>query len=283
MDRSVALTPALRKEYKSLIERRVTTILKSLESEMRGDEESITAHIRQENGILLDQNQLKQLISDLDHQIEEIVSVNLPDAKRDIEIKLDELEERYKERIQTIKNQARIQCDDLEEEMRRERDKLREGMKNARDQLAKDFASDLVLQKEEFTNQLIKTRGVEIGIHGEVMKRATLIRQSKERLKSLISDAAGRALENLMSSLTSETAKKLVESIPTVSEALVMINGGQKGMHNFFLKLDPNTPPLLAPPVSVRSANGDGDGDNGDEDSDEDSYLEAEEVFEEEI
>ena len=250
-EKATPLTPSLRKEYQKLIQRRQDTILKSLETELVGDAASIGSKIRSEEGFNMSAEQLQDLIETIEEQISAIVQKNLPEAKRDIEIEISNVEDKYDEQIQELKTEMRTKVAELEASKVEEKRVLRQKMKEAEALIANDFAKDLVEKISSYKDQLVRTQAFEIEIKGHVLQRMAIIKHSKGRLKALILDTGGRALEKLMATKTEEEAILLVQSIPTVSDALEMIKT-QEGLQRLFASLDPNAK-LIPPPLHTEN------------------------------
>ena len=72
----VYLNPTMRKEYKSLIERRQKTILAALEGELTSNQEALEARIRQDRGLTLSSDELTDLIEELEVENKELMRQN---------------------------------------------------------------------------------------------------------------------------------------------------------------------------------------------------------------
>jgi hypothetical protein len=241
---------AERKEFQKLIERRRKTILSSLEIELSGDEDVVNTRIRMEKGISLSSEQLEALIEGIGEQVKLIVEQNLPGEKREIEIAISNIDEDFDEKISLLKEQMRGQVQALENDRKAAKGTLKEKMKTAEERVATDFAKDLVEKRNEYTKELGRTKALEAEMKGEVLKRLSMIRQSKGRIKAMVMDASGRALEDLMTVTTAAEASELVKRIPTVSEAMECIKSSE-GLHKLFRMLDPNI--VALPPPSAES------------------------------
>jgi hypothetical protein len=105
-----------------------------------------------------------------------------------------------------------------------------------------------------------------------------MVKQSKGRLKSLIMDAGSRAQEQLMSMTTVEEAAALVEKIPTVAEAIELVQS-QDGIQRFYHRLNPDRFPALPPPPTQEEDKVEvlpptkRDPDDGDEEDDLDTVV----------
>ncbi len=241
---------AERKEFQKLIERRRKTILASLETELSGDEDVVNSRIRMEMGITLSSEQLDQLVQSIDEQVKAIVEKNLPGEKREIAIEINNIDEDYDEKISVLKEEMRTKVQLLENERKGAKEKLKEKMKTAEERVAIDYAKDLVEKRSELAMEMSRIKGLEAGMRGEVLKRLSMIRQSKGRIKAMVMDASGRSLEALMTATTAGKASKLVERIPTVSEAMECIKS-KEGLHKLFRMLDPNIAALPPPSEDV--------------------------------
>ena len=237
---------AERKEFQKLIERRQKTILTSLENELSGDEDVVNTRVRMEKGITLSSEQLDQLIISLNEQIKSIVERNLPGEKKEIEIAMHDIDEDIDEKISVLKEQMRTQVQSLENQRKKDKESLKEKMKTAEERVAFDFAKDLVTKRDELAREMNRVSTLEIEMKSEVLQRLSMIRQSKGRIKDMVMDASGRALEDLMTATTAEEANALVKRIPTVSEAMECIKS-REGLHKLYQMLDPNIAALPPP------------------------------------
>lgn len=240
------LAPAEKREWKSLIVRRQETMLAALDDQLGGSIDSIIAELRIQRGITLTEGELQELVEAVDEQIKAEIAKHLGDEKRRLEIDIETTNDDYDTKEREMKQRHKQEWDELGKARKARLEELRTQARSAEERVAKQHTGELLTKKQEYQRQLTHVREAEKLIGVEADQRLRVMQRSKGKLINLITDAGGRALEQLMVISTKEEAKSLLESIPTVSEAVELCRSAE-GVQTLMGKLDPNIKALPAP------------------------------------
>lgn len=239
------LTPAEKREWKTAIQRRQATMLSALDNQLSGTIDHVIAELRAQRGLVISEAELTDLITNIDDQIKAEISKFLASEKRRVEIRIEETNDDYDTKEREMKIRHKKEWEDLGKERKTNLDGLRDELRNAEEKVAKEHTGELLERKREYHRQLLHAREAEKHISVEAENRIRIMGRSKAKLSNLITDAGGRALEQLLLINTREEANALLVSIPTVSEALDMCSSID-GIGNLMKRLDPRF--LLAGP-----------------------------------
>lgn len=240
------LTSSERNAIQKLIIRRQDTILKALATELDGKPEHIYDVCRREKGITLTPQQLDELIKVTTEQIETEIEKHVGKERERIEITIGDLDEEFMQKEREMKERHKKEWTELAEQKKQKKEELRSELRNTEERVAQEIAKDLIEKKKGYQVQLATTKTLEVQIKVEAERRMALLTNSKGRLEHIIRDATGRALEKLWTVDTRKEAAGLVESIPTVTEAIKLCQSPE-GMASLFRRLDPSIAELPAP------------------------------------
>lgn len=247
------MVAADRKEIKSLITRREQAILKALGEELScgsggaaNKSEMIAQKVRAEKGIVYSVHELEQLIKSVDTQINHAVGEHIAAEKQQIDILESDTDEEYYKRERALREKHKKENAELNEWHELEKKKLQDRIKTARERIILEKAPHLIQEKAKYEDQLAKTRRLEMEVGPLVKQRMVMIKAFGSRLESIIRDASNRAQEQLWTVETREEAAKLLNLIPTVSEALEMCQTAD-GIQNLMHRIDPKIAALPMP------------------------------------
>ena len=243
------LSPTDRREWKNLIKTRQDTMLTALESQIGINVDNIIAQLRSEAGVELTVAQLDQLVKNTDNQIKDELNKHLVQIRMQVEIKADELSDDFDQRERDMKQRHKNEWDELSKLRKEEEQKLKDVLKTAEEDIARNHLTELVQKKAEYVRSRNTVSELEMKITAQAQSQVNLMSRSRDRLINLITDAANRAVEKLMLATTADEAKELLETIPTVQEAIQSIQTAD-GLNNMFKRL---AQPCLPPPPPASS------------------------------
>jgi hypothetical protein len=276
---TVPLTTTDRNAFKNLICERANTIMKALDDELNGKPESITNALRFSKNLLLSASQVEQLISGVDEQIQAEVESRISQEKNRIEVEIADLNESYSEREAEIKERHRKEWQALMEEKKQKIGQLKQQQKTLAEEITKTECAHLLSEKIKFQKQLAYTKQEEMKLNMEVTQKIAMVTQCRGRLRHIINDAKNRALETLWTTESRTEAQSLITQIPTVSEALDLLQK-KDGINELLRRINPNMQlPALPDPSQqeikaaaveiVKEASEDEDEDDEEDDHDE--------------
>lgn len=255
-----SLTSTDRKQFASLITKRQDTILRALTDELdRKSEDTIIDKIRSERGIVYSPRQLKEMIESIDDQIQAEVEKHIADERNKLNLERTEVTEAFEERESEMKKRHRAEFRALQEMKKQKLEEIRGKLSEVKENIVKKHAMPLIEKKQEYQSKLAFAKQQELEIQAQGRQRKILIRQYRGRLENTIRDVTNRSLEKLaMEAETREDAVKLMDMIPTFSEAVTMVSTPE-GIEKFFRRLNPDMPTLdvkeLQPPQETKDAN----------------------------
>jgi hypothetical protein len=270
------LTTTDRNAFKNLINERANTIMKALDDELNGKPESITNALRFSKNLLLSASQVEQLISGVDEQIQAEVESRISQEKNRIEVEIADLNESYSERETEMKERHRKEWQTLMEEKKQKISQLKQQQKTLAEEITKSECAHLLTEKVKFQKQLAYTKQEEMKLNMEVTQKIAMVTQCRGRLRHIISDAKNRALETLWTTESRVEAQSLITQIPTVSEALDLLQK-KDGINELLRRINPNMQlPALPDPsqqelkaAAVEIVKENEEEDNEDEDDDD--------------
>lgn len=250
-DDQVVLTSTERQQFYRLITRRQETILRALGDELQGGskEDVVLDRVRAEKGQLYAPDQISSLISSVDEQIAAEKEKHIGKERTRLKVQRAEILEKFEEKAKEMKDRHREEYRALISEKKNNIEKIRDELTKLEDEIANKYAAPLMQKKLEYQAQLADAKQKEMEIKAEARYRSICIRQSRGRLEHTIRDASGRALEKLsLEAKTRGDAKRLLDSIPTVADA-IKLTTSKEGIEELFRRLDPNMPmPAQLPP-----------------------------------
>ena len=243
------LMPAERRDWKALIQRRVATMLGALDEQLGGTVDAIIAELRLQHNVTLNESELGDLVKNLDEQIKSEIVKYLNDERSRIEMAVEQTGDEYDLKEREMKARHKREWEDTQRERKERLENLKAQMRQAEEKVAKEHTTELLNKKRDYQSQLIKVREIEKLITVEAQNRLAIMKRSKGRLVNLITDAGNRAFEQLMLIDTRTQAKDLLESIPTIQEAVDLCRSAD-GLNQLMQRLDPNTRALPAPSIA---------------------------------
>ena len=270
------LSSSDRQQYTRLINRRQETILKALVQELESDPEHIYAMLRQQRGQIYTSEQLKEVIDGIEGEIQAEVEKHMAGERHRIHAKQQDIIDSYEEKERELKRKQKEEFKLLLEEKKKAKEAIREEQRNIEKTIVEKYALPLYRKKEEAQRKLAEAKSSELEIKAQADQRIAIVKRSKDRLEHTVRDATGRALEGLMTAADKGEAQALLESIPTVAEAIQLCSSAE-GIEQLFRRLDPSMPMLPEPSSEVKDVTGSDEdieiilpSDNEDEDEEED-------------
>jgi hypothetical protein len=248
------LTQGERKDFKTAIERRQQSMLNALNVQISTDVDSIIESLRSQRGLQYTEDQLREMIQGCDEQIKEVVGQHISAQRAQINAQKTVVDDEFDEQEQAMRNRHYQEKNEMDSRHRQERDALRENrskkahefdeqLVSIEEKIGKEMAGPMVAKREEYRTMLVAAKEVEAQIYNEAQTKHNRVSQCRRQLETLITDAGGRALEELIITTSRTKATELLNSIPTVQEALEMINT-QDGLSSLMGRLGGR--PLLA-------------------------------------
>lgn len=241
-----AFTPTDRRDWRGLIQARTTAMLRALDTQLGGSVDTIIAELRAREGIVLTEEQLDQLIEKCDEQIKAEVEKHLGDEKRRVEIEIEETNDTFDEKDREMKARHRREWEAQADERKKTLEGLRAKLRDTEKRIAQEHTGEILKQKQEYQRERLHVSERERVISAEAEQRVQIVRASKGRLQNMITDAGHQALEKLMMAKSAEEAQLLLQSIPTVNEAVELCRSAD-GLKTLMQKLDPNIKCLPGP------------------------------------
>jgi hypothetical protein len=245
------MTATERREIKTLIEKRSSSLISSLGDELSGKPELIKERIKIEKGVRFDPEQLKSMIGSVNDQIKEIVGEHIENeqekhraAESDIEEEYDRLEEQLKKRHSEEWNK-------MMDEKSAKTKGLKEKARNIEKDIINQQCKELGDKRASYQLELVKARELESEIEALTSQRLSSIKHNKGRLISLIRDKTNNALERLYTTDNRKEARDLITGIPTIAEAIGMCQT-LEGIDGLFKRLDPSR--MLPGPMEDESS-----------------------------
>ena len=228
-----------RNQLKSLIKSRADTIRKALSDELEGTS-TLEDRLRLQAGLTLTSEQLKDIITRKDSQIDDLVEKHQESATTQIDIQLADVDDEYRRKEKEMKERHKEEIKRLFEEKTQKKKALREQRADVVNSIKKDLASHLIKERSDLQQQYAACREQEMEIENKVRMQTSILKQGKDRVKHVINDAENRATEELVTTgrLTRSKAKEILESIPTVQEVLEMMQN-ENAISTLFKRLNP--------------------------------------------
>jgi hypothetical protein len=285
------LTTTDRNAFKTLIAERANTILKALDDELDGKPETLINTLRLNKGLMYSTDQLNDLIKSTNEQIKAEIESHISHEKKKIDVEIADLIEIYDEKETDMKERHRKEWSALIDEKRTKVDELKQKQKTLTEEITKNKCGHLLEQKTDYQRKLVYTRQEEMKLDAEVKHRITMVTQCRGRLRHIINDAKNRSMETLWTTESREEAQSLIGSIPTVSEALSLLQQ-KDGIDQLIKRINPNMqlPRPKDMPQNIKDVKieddeddeeNEEDNDNDNEDNEEDNHDEIYEESEE--
>lgn len=239
-DKSVTpLTATERREIKTLIEKRSSSLISSLGDELCGKPELVRERIKIEKGVRFDPDQLKNMISGVNDQIKEVVGEHIENEQERHRAAESDIDDEYERLEEQMKKKHSEEWNKLMDEKTTKTKALKEKARNIEKDIISEQCKELGEKRSSYQLELIKARELDSEIEALVTQRTSSIKHNKGRIISLIRDKTNNALEILYTTDNREEARKLITGIPTIAETISMCQT-LEGIDTLFKKLDPS-------------------------------------------
>jgi len=241
-------------QLKKLIEQRRDSMTRALNGELNKTEEDFLLMVRIERKLPRTREEVNGLLQSLRNELKSATESKVGNERATIRLKLDEVEEEYDKKDKELKERHKHEWQTLQEERKNAKKSLREELLTVEENIAKEHFSNILSEIASLTKESLTLSEQEGAIKEEARRRVLSIRKHKNHIESAITDAANRALETLWTSNSLEGVENLVNSIPTIAEAMQIVQG-KDGIINLFKRLNFQLAlPSPVAPVEVKEA-----------------------------
>jgi hypothetical protein len=274
------MTTTDRNAFNRLITERATTILKALDDELDGSPEHILDQLRLKKGLLHTVQELNQMIEGINEQIKAEIQNSLKSEDQKIENDLADVDDDFEAREREMKERHKREYKALLAEKNQKKTELRQKKKHLEQEIEKQKCGVLLEQKEDLQRKRVYAKQQELVLKAESKQQQAMISQNKGRLKHIINDAKNRALEKLWTTNSREEAEELIHQIPTVQEALELMQA--QGVGALLQRINPS---LVLPAPDMKDIPPEIEPEEKEEEEEEEEFdeEEVEEEYDEEV
>lgn len=233
----MALSITEKQALKRLIEQRRDSMTRALNGELNKTEEDFLLMIRTERGLPRTREEVNGLLQSLRNELKSATESKVGNERASIRLKIDEVDEEYDKKDKELKERHRLEYTALQEERKNAKKKLRDELLTVEENVAKEHFGPILMEITSLEKEALTLTEQEGQIKEEAQRRVISIRKHKNHIESAITDAANRALETLWTSNSLEGMENLVQSIPTIAEAMQIVQG-KDGIMNLFKRLN---------------------------------------------
>lgn len=221
-DKNDRLKSSDRNKFEKMIERRGELLQQSLLNEMSLDSSSIKELVKKRHGIVRTSPQIKYEIKRLKNQMEDACREEI--AKRDsvLAIEMEELSEEQSEALTRLEQEYKANKDKLKESFASKQNEIQNKREELREEITKEKCPDLIKQIEALKVEANNISHTSSQIDMEARTERTIRLKQKDKLLGIVRDTIARSTEQVWSSESRSEAIEILNSIPTVSEIVMM-------------------------------------------------------------
>lgn len=247
MAKEIKLSPTERKQWNTLIQTRVKTMLAALDNQIGISIDQIISNLRTQNNITMTTDQIDSLVEEVNKQIREQVATHIAEVRRAVQIEVVQAGDDFDRQEREMKERHSKEWQELVVKRKATEQTLKDRIKNAEEEVARTHTAELLERKRGYMSEKARVSEIEMKITTQADAQFSMMNSHKNTLRNMITDSGNRATEQLMMIDTKEQAQQLLISIPTVEEAVALCRTSN-GIQTLFKRLKT---PLLAGPAPV--------------------------------
>ncbi len=227
-----------RNKFEKMIEKRGELLRQSLLTEMSMDTASIRDKVKKRLGVTRTKTQIKGEIKSIQEEIEELNREEVSNKDSVMSTQLGELEDEEIQAVSEMEQRHKAEKEDLKEKFRQKRNEIQDQRNRLREEIAVCNSPDLLRKIDELKRESEKVSKTSNQVEMEVRTEKAIRNKQKDKILGIVNDTIARATEQVWSTEARSEAVKILNSIPTVSELVMMFRDGtQDAMRNLFERL----------------------------------------------
>ena len=240
-----------RKDIRKLMEDKEKQLTQALGKEISSDIAQIKSRLLLKQGYDMNSTQLKHQLDNLQAQKTDLIrSIDSHEVTMELEVQEASLDKQHEEAMTALAMEYARRKDEITEWKRIEKEKLMskrkadmESISSRKKDLDEKFIQEnhpgLIHQLEDVRKKFKEVSEFELSIRSEAYRIAQVTEHSQSRLQFLVSESTISAKQKLLQATTYEEAVELIETIPTVSELIEIMEDPDRGATGLVNRLNP--------------------------------------------
>ena len=232
------LLTAERNKFEKMIERRGELLQQSLLNELTLDATSINEQVKKRHGIARTSQQIKEEIKAVKRQIEDACRGEMSKQDSSLAIQIEEMEEEESIALERLEADYKSNKELLKSKFKEQRDAVQSQRNALREHLSNNICPDLITKTRQLEQEEQKISATSNQIESESRIERNIRVKQKDKLLGIVNDTIARAIEQIWATESREEAVKILNSIPTVSEIVMLFRQQtQDAMRELFNRL----------------------------------------------